>query len=86
MFFIYINIIYMLLFQLFISAVGGFVFYKVSSKFLFPNNLSTVLGGVLSLLLGYSIIFIFPEPWLIYGVVVGLIIYILFVRLSRQNS
>lgn len=82
----YFTQLYLFTLSAFVSSVGGFIFYKLSNKFLFPKKLSYILGGVVSLLLSYSFALLFILPLLFYGLLIGLAVYILFLVLSEKKS
>lgn len=80
------TILYMFVLSAFVSSVGGFIFYKLSNKFLFPKGFSYILGGIVSLLLSYYFVLKSASLWLLYGLIIGLLLYILFLVLSNMDS
>ena len=50
---IYLTILYMCLLAMFISAIGGFLIYKVSHKVFNAEALRYILGGIAALLISY---------------------------------
>ena len=81
---VFINL-YILLLMIFLGSIGGLTFYKVSYKFLFPKNISYILGGIVSLLLSYQVVIIVMAQELLFGVLVVLIVYIIFVVISKKH-
>ncbi|WP_019376144.1 hypothetical protein [Virgibacillus halodenitrificans] len=79
------TLLYMFVLLIFVSSIGGFVFYKLSYKFLLPKTLSSILGGVVTLLLGYQITMLFVVYSLLYGILIALALYIWFVAISSKN-
>ncbi|MYL56738.1 hypothetical protein GLW20_04450 [Virgibacillus halodenitrificans] len=79
------TIFYMFVLLIFVSSVGGLIFYKLSYKFLLPKTLSSILGGVVTLLLGYQITMLFVVYSLLYGILIALAVYIWFVAISNKN-
>jgi len=84
--FMFLTTLYLFVLSAFVSSVGGFVFYKLSYKFLFPRALSCILGGIASLHLSFSVALMFGMVSLFYGLIIGLTIYFFFIVLSRKES
>ncbi|ARF13280.1 hypothetical protein SporoS204_03245 [Sporosarcina ureae] len=80
-----LSFIYILVLSIFVSSVGGFIFYKLSYKFLLPKTISSVLGGILTLLLSYLFVMIFIEVNLLYGAIIALAIYIWFLKIPERH-
>lgn len=81
----FFNFIFMLVLSIFVSSVGGLVFYKLSYKFLLPKAISSVLGGIVTLILSYLLVMVFIEPQLLYGTIIALAIYIWFLKISGKQ-
>jgi hypothetical protein len=53
---VYLTIFYLCVLAVFVSALGGFTFYRVSDKkFSLSKTISYLLGGIVSILLSYPI-------------------------------
>lgn len=86
---IYLTAFYMFLVAVFVSAIGGFLIYKVSHKFLNAKAISQILGVVVSLFLSYLIaLMIFEGVWFfsLPMAVMVIVIYIAFLLFSNGNS
>lgn len=78
--------VYLLILMVFVGAVGGFIFYKLSYKFLLPKKPSYILGGVVSLLLSSQIVMIFMAYELLFGVIISIAVYIVFLAISQKHT
>ncbi len=78
--------VYLLILMVFVGAVGGFIFYKLSYKFLLPKKTSYILGGVVSLLLSSQIVMIFMAYELLFGVIISIAVYIVFLAISQKHT
>lgn len=50
---IYLTVLYIFVLAVFVSAIGGFLIYKVSHISLNVGSLSQILGGIVSLVLSF---------------------------------
>lgn len=86
---IYLTVFYMFVFAVFVSAIGGFLIYKVSHKFFNAKGLSQILGGIVSIFLNYLIaLLIFQGVWFfsLPMAVMAIVIYIALLLFSNGNS
>ena len=84
---IYLTILYIFVLAVFISAIGGFLIYKVSHNFN-AGSLSQILGGIVSLVLSYLMaLMIFEGVWffLLPIAVIAIVVYIGFLLFSKGN-
>src|SRR5699024_11777528 len=77
---------YILVLIIFVGSIGGLIFYKLSYKFLLPKNISYILGGVVSFLLSYQVVIFHMTQDLLFGVLIALVFYILFIILTFKYS
>ena len=85
---IYLTILYIFALAVFVSAIGGFLIYKVSHNFLNAGSLSQILGGIVSLVLSYLMaLMIFEGVWffLLPIAVIAIVVYIGFLLFSKGN-
>ncbi|KGR85038.1 hypothetical protein CD32_11360 [Lysinibacillus odysseyi 34hs-1 = NBRC 100172] len=86
----YITIFYMFILAVFISAIGGFLLYKMFLKFFqSPLSLIYIVGGILTLVISYPItkLLLFGGIWYFHLPVTGLalMLYILFLIMSNKT-
>jgi len=81
-----LSTMYILVLIIFVGSIGGLIFYKLSYKFLLPKNISYILGGVVSFLLSYQVVIFHMTQELLFGVLIALVFYILFLILSEKYS
>ena len=85
---IYLTIMYMFTLTVIISAIGGFIFYKVSYKRI-SRTLSYVLGGLLSLLLSIPLtkLLLFGGIWFYHFPIalLAVVVYIAFLMYSNNH-
>lgn len=82
---IYLTIIYIFVLAVFISAIGGFLIYKVSHNFK-AGSLSQILGGIVTLVLSYLMaLMIFEGVWFFPIAVIAIVVYIGFLLFSKGN-
>ncbi len=85
---IYLTIIYTFVLAVFISAIGGFLIYKVTRNFLNVGLFCEILGGIVSLVLSYLIaLMIFEGVWFfsLPMAVMAIVVYIAFLLFSNGN-
>lgn len=85
---VYLTILYIFVLAVFISAIGGFLIYKVSHNFLNAGSICKILGGIVSLVLSYLIaLMMFKGVWF-YSLplaVMAVVVYIAFLLFSNGN-
>ncbi|MEK5187253.1 hypothetical protein [Solibacillus sp. FSL W7-1324] len=85
---IYLTIMYIFMTVVFISAIGGFIFYKVSYKKL-SRTLSYIVGGLVSILLSFPLtkLLLFGGVWFYHLpiAVLAVVVYIAFLLFSKGN-
>lgn len=85
---IYLTIMYMFMLAVIISAIGGFIFYKLIYK-KFSITLSYVLGGFSSLLLSIPLtkLLLFGGIWFYHLPIafLAVVVYIAFLMYSNNN-
>lgn len=84
----YLTVLYIVVLAVFVSAIGGFLIYKVSHNFLNAGSLSQTLGGIVSLVLSYLIALMFFEGVWFFSLpmaVMAIMIYIGFLLFSKGN-
>lgn len=74
------------LFIIVASAIAGFIAYNWFRKYLFKRViLCEILGGLIVLFAGYFIsLIVFSPVFSIWNVLLGLIVYILFIRIETD--
>jgi len=87
----YITIFYLFVLAIFISAIGGFMFYKILCKiFQLSKSLNYILGGIASLILSYPItkLLLFGGVWYFHLPIAELavILYVIFLIMSNKGS
>lgn len=84
---IYLTILYIFVLAVFISAIGGFLIFKVSHNFK-AGSLSQILGVIVTLVLSYLMaLIIFEGVWfyLLPIAVIAIVVYIGFLLFSKGN-
>lgn len=85
----YLTILYICLLAVFISAIGGFLSYKVSRKFFNAEALRYILGGIVALLLSYpmTIFLQLGGVWFFHLpiAVLAIVLYVAFYLNSKGN-
>lgn len=85
----YLTILYICLLAVFISAIGGFLSYKVSRKFFNAEALRYILGGIVALLLSYpmTIFLQLGGVWFYHLpiAVLAIVLYVAFYLNSKGN-
>ena len=85
---IYLTVLYIFVLAVFVSAIGGFLIYKVSHISLNVGSLSQILGGIVSLVLSFLVaLMIFEGVWffLLPIAVIAEVVYIGFLLFSKGN-
>ncbi|MBC9721085.1 MAG: hypothetical protein H9W82_06940 [Lactobacillus sp.] len=85
---VYLTILYIFVLVVFISAIGGFLIYKVTHNFLNVGLFCKILGGIVSLVLSYLIaLMIFEGVWFfsLPMAVMAIVVYIAFLLFSNGN-
>ncbi|NYF26140.1 hypothetical protein HDC33_003008 [Sporosarcina sp. JAI121] len=86
---IYLTTFYIFVLAVFVSAIGGFMFYKVSCKKL-SRTLSYILGGIASLLLSYPMtkLLLLGGVWFFHLpiAVLSIVVYVAFLLNSNGSS
>jgi hypothetical protein len=73
--------------SVFVSSVGGFIFYRISEEKLFPKTFSYVMGGAVCCLLSFGISAYFAlVQWLYVRLLARLLVYVLFLVVSQRKE
>ena len=86
---IYLTAFYLFVFAMFVSAIGGFLIYKVSHTFFSAGAVGQLNGGIVSLFLSYLIaLLLFEGVWFftLPMSVMALVVYIAFLLFSKGKS
>jgi hypothetical protein len=79
----------MFIFSMLVSAIGGFLIYKVSHNFFSAGALGQLIGGIVSIFLSYLIaLLLFEGVWFftLPMAVMALVVYIAFLLFSKGKS